>query len=348
MKKMFRERNSFVIGLVFIVATTVTILAALNVESIIAVQGRQYSAIVPEAAGLKTGDAVRVSGVEVGRVTGVELAEKGVRVTFSVTDGHVSLNSESLAAIKVATILGDKELEIESRGDEPLQEGATIPLERSSSPYDVSQALSDLTTEASELDTQLVAEALDTVSTTLEGAPPELREAMRGVQRLSSTFNSRDQEILDLASHADQFSAVLADRSEQLTRLVEDGNLLFQELAFREDAIRQLLRNVSPLARELTGLVRDNEGEIGPALDQLNKVIEILRQNRTNVKAALSNLSDYATTLGEAVGSGRMFTAKIQNLLPGNLVPSTPEGLLDLLLGPLKVPASSEKGGARP
>jgi len=338
MKTMFRERNSFTMGLIFLVWVAAMVLAAFNVEAIANLQGRKYHAIVAEAGGLKGGDAVRVNGVKVGRVTDVRLADKGVEVSFTVTNDDVEIRDQSSASIKVATVLGDKELALTSAGEDELSAGSTIPLERTHAPYDVSAALSDLTTEVGELDTREVAKALDVVSTTLDGSPNELGFALRGVERLSRTLNARDQEILELASHARVFSTVLSDRSVQMKRLVEDGNLLFAELELRQQAIGDLLRNIRPFAQQLSGLVRDNEAQFGPALDRLNRVIRVLRQNRGNLDDALNSLSDYATGLGEAVGSGRFFTATIENLLPGNLVPLSTTSFRDLLTAPLHAP----------
>lgn len=340
---MFRERNAFTIGLCFIITICLVVMAALNITKITDLQGRKYHAVVAEAAGLKTGDAVRVNGVNVGRVTDVALADKGVRVTFIVTNDDVELGAQSSAAIKVATVLGDKELALASAGEQSLEPEATIPLERTTAPYDLSTVLEDLTNEAGQIDTNQVAQALDTVSTTLEGAPEELQAALDGVRALSETLNSRDAEILRLASHAEHFSGILADRSQALQRLVEDGNLLFAELELRRQAIGELLANIEPLARELRGAVRDNRGDIGPALDNLNEVAAVLRVNRANISRTLQALSDYATGLGEAVGSGRLFTAKVQNLLPGNLVPTSTGDLAEVLdnLGLRTVPSAT-------
>jgi phospholipid/cholesterol/gamma-HCH transport system substrate-binding protein len=348
MRKMFRERNALAIGVVTVVTVAALVLTALNVEPILAAFGRKFTAVVPEAAGLQAGDPVMVSGVEVGRVTEVALADKGVAVDFSVTDENVSLGEQSQAAIEVATLLGDKQLSVQSAGRGSLDEGDVIPLNRTTSPYDISKALGNLTTEVGHLNTQRVARALDTVSTTFQGSRPELRTALHGVERLSRTVNRRDQQLLRLASHANAFSGVLAERSQQLQRLVRDGNLLFQELLLRQRAITRLLHGIAPVAEQMRGLVQENRREIGPALDHLNRVIAVLRQNRANVRHALSNLADYGTGLGEAVGSGRFFSFIVQNLIPGNLVPSSPKDLPMPSTGQRLVqPRGPLEGGAR-
>lgn len=320
MNKMFRERNPLPLGVVVVVTVLLVVLTVLHIDGLVDAFGRQYRVMLPEAAGLKQGDPVRVSGLHVGRVGAVELSGEGVLVEFSVTDANVELGDRTTAKVSVETVLGDKALELTSTGSGTLAEGSTIPMDRASVPYDVTDALSDLQNESSRIDVDKVATALDAVADTVDGATPELRSALEGISRLSSTINSRDTTLRSLLSHADQFSKILADRSDDMTALVKDGNLLFGELLKRRSDIASLLTNLSTMSRELTGLVHDNASTLGPALDGLDRVIGTLQQNKHQISAALRGMSVYVTGLGEVVGSGPFFTAYLQNLLPGNLM----------------------------
>jgi len=321
MKKMFRERDPRPLGLVVVVWLVLVVMLVLNINSIVGTFGQHYTAELREAGGLKQGDPVMVSGLEVGRVSSVALGGEGVQVEFTITDDGVRLGERSSARVSVATVLGDKALVVESHGDGKLEEGDTIPVERTIAPYDVSEALADLTTETGRIDVDTVVQALDRVSTTLEGSGPELRAAIDGVGRISRTIGARDESLRSLLVHADQFAKVLADRSTDMTRLVRDGNLLFTELLERRRDIETLLGNVTAMSRQLSGLVSDNKSTLRPMLLELDKVIALLTANEDNVAKAIEGLSVYATGLGEVVASGPFFTAYLQNLVPGNLFP---------------------------
>ncbi len=329
MNKMFRERNPLPLGLIVVVWLVASIQLVLNFDSVLQLYGRQYEVVLPEAAGLTQGDPVRVSGLHVGRVDSVVLGGEGVEVGFTLTDSGIELGDETTAQVSVDTVLGDKALQLVSVGDGTLAEGTTIPIERSSAPYDVTEALTDLHSETKPIDVDKVASALEQVAATVDGATPELRNALRGVSRISATINSRDDALRQLLDNADQFSQILADRSGDMTALIEQGNLLFAELAERRDDISALLTNLSGMARQLSGFVADNRDSLGPALDQLNTVISTLRGNKANLSATLSGMAVYATGLGEVVSSGEFFTAYLQNVLPGNLLqPSLPRNAL--------------------
>ena len=66
---------------------------------------RTIHAEFAQAAGISSGDAVNVAGVQVGTVTKTALAGKLVRVDMQVDD-TVDLGPSSRAAIKLTTLLG--------------------------------------------------------------------------------------------------------------------------------------------------------------------------------------------------------------------------------------------------
>ncbi|MFL6024099.1 MAG: MCE family protein [Marmoricola sp.] len=317
--KSFRERDPLPLGLGLVVSLVLVILLVLNINNVVGLFGRHYSAEIAEAGGIKQGDPVRVSGLKVGHVGSVKLGAKGVIVEFTISNGDIHLGSKTTAAIEVATVLGDKALVLKSAGGGDLQ--GRIPLSRTTSPYDVSEALSQLTVETGKIDIDQLAKAFNTVSTTLDGVTPEFKAALTGIGRLSETIGSRDATLRALLDHANSFSKVLADRSDDLTALVKDGNLLFAELLHRRQDISTLLTNVSGMSRQLSALVDQNAKVIGPALRELNGVVRTLQANKTNIDKSLRGLAVYATGLGEVVGSGPFFTAYLQNLLPGNMLP---------------------------
>ncbi|MFT4262219.1 MAG: MlaD family protein [Nocardioides sp.] len=321
--KMFRERNPVMLGLVVVAALLLLVVVVFRVNALVSIFGRHYHAEISEAAGLKPGDAVRLSGIKVGRVNAVKLGKPGggVVVDFSVTNDDAHLGSATEASVSVETVLGDKALVLDSQGAGTLATGSTIPLARTHAPYDVNDALTDLTQETGAIDTVTLAKALTTLSGTLTAAAPDVAAAFDGVARLSATISSRDADLRSLLSEADQFTGVLAARSGDLTTLIADGNKLLAVLSARRDEIRSLLVNVTSMMKQIRGLISDNKDVLQPTLDRLNQVVDVLRDNKANLDAAMKGLAVYATGLGEVVSSGPFFTAYLQNLLPGNLVP---------------------------
>ena len=141
--KPIADRNRVTVGLVGIGIVVAMVTAVFSYEKIPFLTGKSgYSAYFTEAGGIKPDSDVRVSGLSVGRVTSVKLDGTKVLVTFTVDD-DVALGNRTEASIKTETVLGTKMLEITPRGDGKLQ--GPIPVERTRAPYDLPDALGDLT-----------------------------------------------------------------------------------------------------------------------------------------------------------------------------------------------------------
>ena len=70
-----------------------------------------------------------------------------------------------------------------------------IPVSRTSSPYSLTEAVSDLTTNTAGTDTEGINQALDTLSATIDQIAPQLGPTFDGVTRLSRSLNSRNDTL---------------------------------------------------------------------------------------------------------------------------------------------------------
>jgi phospholipid/cholesterol/gamma-HCH transport system substrate-binding protein len=315
--KPFRERDPMTMGIVSLVVIVVLVYLAFNAQNLpIIGGGTTYRAQFSEAGGLKTTDEVRIAGVKVGTVTGVDLVGDHVTVSFRVK--HAFIGAQSSAAIKIKTLLGQKYLAIDSTGSKKLSPHKEIPLSRTTSPYDVVDAINQLSVTTSEIDTKQLATALNTISATFSNTPSDLKATVSGLSRLSRTISSRDTALRSLLRQTKQVTGLLADRSPQLTKLISDGNLLLTELSKRRVIIHTLLTSTVTLSKQLSGLVADNKEQLKPALDQLAGVVRVLKQNERNLDQSIKLLGPFLTVFADTLGNGRWFDTYVQNLIiPG-------------------------------
>ncbi|APA95395.1 MCE family protein [Nocardia seriolae] len=300
-------------GIIGIVLASTISLASLQFDRLPFVRsGAEYSALFADAGGLLPGDQVQVAGVKSGRVQQVQLDGAKVKVRFTLDEG-IPLGNKTTAAIKTNTVLGRKSLEVTPEGDGTMRGDSTIPLERTTSPYSLNDALGDLSNTVKGLDMDQVNKTLDALSDTFKDTPAPLRSALDGITALSRSINTRDQALTDLLGKAQSVTKVLADRASEINTLLVDGNSLLGELDARKAALGQLITYVNGLAKQLTGFVNDNEAQLKPTLDKLNSVLGVLQRNKQNLSDALDALGPYAGALGEQVGSGPYFQAYIVN-----------------------------------
>lgn len=321
------------VGIIGIVLAVTISLAALQFDRVpFLASGAQYTAYFGDAGGLVPGDQVQVAGVRSGRVEDVKLDGAKVLVRFSLDEG-ITLGTKSSAAIKTNTVLGRKSLEVTPAGGGHLRKDDPIPLERTTSPYSLNDALGELATTVHGLDMEQVNTTLDALSTTFADTPAPLRSALDGITALSRSINTRDQALTDLLGKAQGVTKVLSDRAAKISTLLVDGNQLLGELDARRTALGQMITYVNGLAQQLTGFVNDNEAQLKPTLDKLNSVLDLLQRNKQDLSDALDALGPYAGALGEQVGSGPYFQAYISNASSKSLQP-----LIDALVWPEHLP----------
>uniref|UniRef100_A0A5Q5BH93 Mammalian cell entry n=2 Tax=unclassified Mycobacterium TaxID=2642494 RepID=A0A5Q5BH93_MYCSS len=336
--KPFAERNPFVIGLAGITVTAGIAVIALQYDKLpFSTSDNDYSAYFAEAGGLQAGAPVQVAGFRVGQVSAVELDGTRVLVDFDV-DENVHLGELTEAHIRTKSLLGSKVLEVTPRGDGDLT--STIPLERTRSPYQLPDALGDLSTTISGLNTDTVSAALATLADTFQNTPPDLRAAVEGVGRFSQTLGERDAELRNLLSNASKATGVLSQRADEVAKLVADSNALLAALREQSTALEQISRNLSAFATQLGAFIAENREQMRPALDKLNGVLTIVDNRKERIMLAIKYLNQYTMGLGETVGSGPFFKAYLANL-PGQLVqPFIDAAFSDLGLDPNVLPPS--------
>jgi len=310
----FRERNPIPIGAIGIALIALLLFGAFNAQNLPLIgSGDPFHAAFTEAGGIRKDDDVRIAGVRVGKVTGIELDGSHVRVDFKI-NADAAFGPQTAASIRMKTLLGQKYLALEPKGKGQLASDSEIPLGRTISSYDIVNAFADLTTTTERIDTGQLAGSLDTMATEFRDSPAHVKSALSGLSRLSRTIASRDGDLRTLLARANSVSATVASRNATTAKLIKDADLLLVELEARRAAIHTLFTNTSNLAIQLTGLVRDNRVALKPALGQLNTVLALLTKHEQDLDTTIARLAPFTRVYANTLGNGRWFDTYVSNL----------------------------------
>lgn len=288
--------------------------AAFNLQKFPFFAGTTYHADFQDASGLKVGDQVEIAGIRVGRVDGMSIDGTHIRVDFDVHGQK--FGSNSTASIEVLNLLGEKYLKLTPIGDDTLAGGSTIPLNHTTAGYDIVGALTDLTNTTGQIDKASLSKALSTLATTINSAAPQVKGSFSGLSKLSSVISSRNTEIGQLLTHAQSVSNLLNSHKGDILALMKSGDLVFQELLNRQQAIDALLTSTKQLAVQLKGVATDNQAQIGDALKQLNGALTFLNARKQELSDTIKYYGPYASILENVIGTGPWFDAYVPNL-PG-------------------------------
>ena len=117
------ERTKINIAVGFFVVVGMLALGYLSIKlgKVSFLGGSGYVIVVdfPSVEGLKSGSAVEIAGVEVGRVDGIALADYQARVFLRIR-ADIRLQEDAIASIKTKGLIGEKYVRISPGGSEKI------------------------------------------------------------------------------------------------------------------------------------------------------------------------------------------------------------------------------------
>jgi virulence factor Mce-like protein len=237
----------------------------------------EVNAVFESSNNLRKGSPVRIAGVEVGKVTGVEREEKGgeaVKVTMTIGKAGRPIHEDAQAKIRPRIFLeGNFFVDVEpgTPGAAEIEDGATIPINQTAVPVQFDQLLTSLQTDTREDLKTLLDEygnALDKGGAeAFNRSIPYWKPAYRDTAIVGEAMLGEERH--DLSGYVDHFGATAAalDRNPvQLKSLITDFNTTAAAFAREDDNLRAA---IAELPRTLSAAQ--------PALAALNDAFPPLR-----------------------------------------------------------------------
>lgn len=129
---MFKAKTELIVGVFVIVGIVAFVYLSVSLGDIKLFGNNHYNvfATFDSITGLKVGANVEVAGVEVGKVSGIELDEDQAVVEMDILN-DVKIADDSIASIRTQGIIGDKYIKLSLGGSEEYieSEGAIFETE---------------------------------------------------------------------------------------------------------------------------------------------------------------------------------------------------------------------------
>ncbi|RDI51869.1 MCE family protein [Nocardia mexicana] len=284
---------------------------ALLIGSSVATQARlgdkTIQAEFAQAAGLRAGATVDVSGIEVGAVRAVRLEGTKVIADLKVRR-DLKLGPDARAAIKISTILGRLHVDLVPGSGQGLP-GDRIRIDHTSVPYNLGKVVQDPQYKQSferieRIDPQKLRGALDTVNEQMGGSPQLAVQALDSVGALAKVINDRRDEVDTLLKSMDQVSQLVSDNQNSVLMLLTRGEAIGTAVQQRQELLRQLLDNVAGLSKLLQDMGLENNEQLGPMIGDLNTMSEGLEKNKANLDRLYEIMPVTLRQFNNVVGNG--------------------------------------------
>jgi len=306
--KSFRDRNPYAVGLVSLLILGALTGAAFMVGLLHLLEDTyEMEATFTDAAGLRTGDEVKVAGVKVGRVTGIHAdRENGLVDVTWVIDRGVDIGEDAGADIALETLLGAKYIRITDpiAGDRLMadlpREERTIPHEecdadglctaRTTTPVDVFDLTRDATERIEETDNDKLNQLIDQLTRITDGKRGTVTDLIEGIDQVATAINEREGELADLLDSADELAGNLATKDQTLVQLIDSSRSILDFLSQRRAELAAALGEGSDAVRSLSVLIDTNRANLDAVLDDLHPTLATVEANLPEVNRALAVL----------------------------------------------------------
>ena len=190
-------------------------------------------------------------------------------------------------AIKVTTILGSRYLAFEPQGPGSLPD-ATFDLEQTEVPYDLQEALTDVTTTYEQVDTDKFAKTLGILGEQVAGACLRwCRRRWRTPTPCRAILADRREQLGALLKTTEMVSNTLRRQQSNIASLIPQGNDLIGEFVTRGNLPRhdEALTN---LVQTLSDIVIDDRPEL-KGCSSLRELSDMLAQHDDLLRSTLQS-----------------------------------------------------------
>ncbi len=251
--------------------------------------GYELTARFDRAVGLYEGSKVRVIGIDVGRVTGVEPEGDGVTVTLEIESG-TKIPADASATIVPLSLLGERYVQIGpvDTGDGPtLEPGDEITETRVPAEFDeLLRGLQDVT---GAIDPDSASDLITEMATLLDGQGEEISSLLEEGAGAVEIVADKATEIGDIVESIAGLSAALRDRTGSVEELLRNYNLLAEVLVANRNDLDATITQLDRAVVALTGLLERHGQDLPADVEVLAQTGSTLEINIDRLHATLAD-----------------------------------------------------------
>lgn len=294
---------------------------------------RGYSAEFDNVSGLRNGQFVRASGVEIGKVTKIRLIDGGRRaeVDFAI-DRSVPLYESTTATIRYSDLIGNRYLELR-RGDgdgsdRVMAPGSFIPASRTTPALDLDALIGGFKPLLRSLKPEQVNTIATSIVTVFQGQGGTINAILDQTAQLTAHIADRDQAIGEVVTNLNTVLDTTVRHQAEFDQTVNDFEVLITGLKNQADPLADGTAHISNAAGTLASLLADNRPALQTDLAYLDTVVSPLVEQREHLNEQMRNFPENLNLIGRSGGIyGDFFnfylcdiSLKLNGLQPGGPV----------------------------
>ncbi len=292
-----------------------------------------YSAEFSNISGLRAGQFVRASGVEIGKVQSMQLVDGGkkVRVDFNV-NRSIPLYQSTTAQIRYLDLIGNRYLELK-RGDgegsdKILPAGGFIPISRTTPALDLDALIGGFKPLFRALDPTKVNTLANAIITVFQGQGGTINDILANTAQLTSTIGERDQAIGEVVKNLNTVLDTTVRHRQQFDQTINNLEVLITGLKDHAEPLAAGTAHISNAAGTVADLLAEDRSYLHTTLNYLDAIQQPLLDQHVQLSDFLHRVPTALNMIGRTIGSYGDFvnfyacdiTLKLNGLQPGGPV----------------------------
>jgi phospholipid/cholesterol/gamma-HCH transport system substrate-binding protein len=267
-----------------------------------------YTAEFSNISGLRQGQFVRASGVEIGKVSSIELTDGGkrVRVNFDV-DRAVSLYQSTTAQIRYLDLIGNRYLELkrgEGEGaDRSLPPGGLIPLAHTSPALDLDALIGGFKPLFRALDPDKVNTIATALVTVFQGQGGTINDILDQTAQLTNQIGERDQAIGEVIKNLNIVLDTTVKHRQQFDQTVNNLEVLITGLKNHAEPLAAGTAHISNAAGTVADLLGEDRALLHKTLNYLDQIQQPLIDQRVQLDDYFHKVPTALNLIGRSIGS---------------------------------------------
>ncbi|RII26630.1 MAG: MCE family protein [Geobacter sp.] len=277
-----------------------------------------YRTYLTSITGLKVGDPVRLSGVDVGKISTITILDDKIQIDFDVKPG-TKIRTDSVAGLRLTNLLGGQFLGITfgSPTAPLLEPGGTVKGKDVANIDVIVDNVSDLTKDAKKFIEELNRnqnEVMHKISGILDDNRANLRDSIANLNSITTKFDRGDGSLAlllndkALYNNTNDVTIYLKDITGKISRGEGSVGKLVNDDAFYNDAkvamadIRDSMKDVKDIASK----INKGEGTMGKLVNDESLYTE-LRDASKNIGEISKKINEGQGTLGKLVNEDGLY-----------------------------------------
>ncbi len=241
------------------------------------------------------GSAVRVLGVEVGKVTDVTISPDDSTATVTlVIDRGVQLPSDVNAHIIQGALLGERIVELEPAytGGSALADGATIPVDRTTVPAEFDEVLESLNNYLEDLPPDEMARLIHNAAGTIDGLGTTMGTTLDATAGAVAALRDSSGDLVALSGRLADLNETLATRDQQIGTMIQDWQALVGVLSRERGKLDAALTQTARMTTELRGVLDQHADALANDIESLTRFGRTLGRNIDQIDLLLEGQSE--------------------------------------------------------